>query len=84
MSRRDALYRLAVGVIYLPLYWFVIFPTVLIIGLLVAGVDVVYALVTGGQLTRRRDWATRSVEKIDDPVRYVLSGDERSRPDWLP
>lgn len=84
MSRRDALYRALFGILYLPLYYLVLYPVVFVLGVIVAGIDIGWTLLTGRSLQIKPAWTSNAWERISAPVTYVFSGDERRRPHWLP
>lgn len=84
MARRDAVLRVLVGVWYLPLYYVILYPLVFLLGIIVAALDVVFALVTGRNLTLKPAWTTRAWEDISGVVTWIFGGKARDKPGWVP
>lgn len=84
MARRDAFLRVLVGIVYLPLYYFVLYPLAFAVGIVLTAVDVLFTLVTGRRLEVKPRLATRLWEGVSQGVTWVFSGRERDKPRWVP
>lgn len=75
MSRREAVRRIVLGVIYLPLYALVLYPAALVIGLVLGMIDVVHILVT----KEKPDYVARFGKELwswtGQNMGYILSGE---------
>lgn len=74
MSRREALKRVGLGIIYLPLYVVVLYPAAFLIGIALGVVDVVYILVTGEQPDYVGRFGKETWRWTGQNVGYILSG----------
>ena len=84
MTRSSALGRLVFGVVYLPLYYFVLYPLVFFIGVVVAALDIAFAAVTGKRLNVKPLATTKAWESISQGVTWVFSGRTQDKPGWVP
>lgn len=84
MVRREAGKRVAIGIVYLPLYYFVLYPVVFVLGVLVTILDVLWTFATGRQLRRKPRWTTAAWESISQGVTWIFSGRESDKPGWVP
>lgn len=73
-KRGEALKRIGIGVIFIPLYAAILFPAAFAVAIVLAIVDVGYILVTG----EKPDYAAKFIVDIWDwtggNVKYLLSG----------
>jgi hypothetical protein len=73
--RREAVRRLVLGVVFIPLYVVVFYPAAFFTGIVLGAVDVGYILVTG----EKPDYAGRLSVTIwmwtGGNIRYILSGE---------
>ena len=84
MARREAGKRLLIGVVYVPIYYFVLYPLVIALGIVVALVDISWTLLTGRSLRVKPTWASDSWESISQPITWIFSGEQRDKPGWVP
>lgn len=84
MSRLDALERLVFGVLYLPIYYFVLYPIVFFAGIILTAAGIIWTTLTGSDSTRRSDVTAGAWESISRPVTWVFSGKTSDKPGWVP
>ena len=84
MSRLDALERLIFGVVYLPLYYFVLYPIVFFVSVVLTAIGIVWTLITGRETGRKERTTSSTWERISQPVTWVFSGDRSDKPNWVP
>ena len=83
MTRREAIKRLLIGVVYLPLDYFVLYPLAFFVGIIVAAIDILLTILTPWSFDRESRSA-RFWEEISQVPTWIFSGDSRDKPDWIP
>lgn len=85
MSRRvDAFERAIFGIVYLPLYYFILYPIVFFAGVIVTAIGIVWTVITGRDVERKSQAASGAWESISRPVTWVFSGERSDKPGWVP
>lgn len=84
MSRRDALLRAVVAVIYLPLYYFVLYPLAFVVGIVLTALSLVIQAVTGREPTLKPRLAASVWDGVSRPVTWIFGGQDRDKPTWVP
>lgn len=83
-SRREAVERLAVGVIYLPIYYLILYPIVFFGGVILTALAIGWEIVTGRRADIKPRTSASAWESISQPVTWVFSGEQRDKPGWVP
>lgn len=84
MSRREAIKRLLIGIPYLPLYYFVLYPIAFFLGILVAIIDIAIEVLTPWSIERKPRATARFWESISQVPTWIFSGDASDKPGWIP
>lgn len=75
MTRRAALLRLLVGIPYVPIYYLILYPISLAIGLVLGAAAIAWELITGDP----PNWAPRQASRVwshpSDNMKWVMSGE---------
>ena len=79
MSRQEALKRLLIGIPFVPIYYFVIYPITLVIGIALAIPQIGWQLLTGRRIQIKSRIANRSWRYGSDNMDWVMSGEGEFR-----
>ena len=75
MARREALKRLVIGIPYVPLYAFVLYPISLVVGLVLAALSIGWAIMTDEASSFKPELASRIWRFPSDNMRWIISGE---------
>ncbi|AUX09275.1 hypothetical protein AArcSl_1646 [Halalkaliarchaeum desulfuricum] len=83
MARKEASKRLLLGIVYLPVYYFILYPVVFFLGVLVTAVDILWTIVFGESLGLVPAWSSSTWESISQPVTWIFGGSRSDKPSWM-
>lgn len=74
MARRESLKRVAIGVWYLPLYYFVLYPIAFAVGIVLGVLDILHGIATDENLENEPRTSSRLWNWASDNVDWVFTG----------
>ena len=83
-NRRDAVERLLIGIVYLPLYYILLYPLVFFGGVILTALAIGWEVLTGRRPDIKPRASASAWERISQPVTWVFSGRASDKPGWVP